>query len=425
MELLLPILAVVLLVGGVGVVAAAGIAVTSLLYICEPNEVLIISGKRRLLGDGREARYRTIKGGRVIRTPLVERVDRLDLTNMIIDVSVQNAYSKGGIPLHVQGVANVKIAGYEPQLSNAVERLLGKSREEVMKIASNVLEGNLRGVLSQLTPEQVNEDKLAFAEKLLEEAEHDLSRLGLVLDSMKIQNVSDDRGYLDAIGRQKSADLIKRARIAEAKAKAEAMIRDAENRRRARLAEIDSQQAIAVAEAERRIGDAQTRGTALIAEQEGQVAALLARAEAALGAEEARVEQTRRRLEADVIEPARASMEAGIAEAKGNASRILEDGRASVQVLEEMIRVWKEGGRDSKDIFLMQKLQAIMDSMAGTIGTVKVDRLTMLPDNDGSGSTARTAVRLVEELKGALGVDLPKLLETAAQGRARGSAEGA
>lgn len=402
--------------------AAVGLA-ANLLHICEPNEVLIFSGRRRRHADGVVKGYRIIKGGRGWRIPLIERVDRLDLTNMIIDVEVTGAYSKGGIPLNIQGVANIKIAGHDPLLGAAVERLLGKQRGEVIRMAKDVLEGNLRGVLSRLTPEEVNEDKIAFAEKLLEEAEHDLGRLGLALDTMKIQNVSDDRGYLDSLGRQQSAEIIKRSRIAEAKAKAAAIIRDAENRQRARLRQIEADEGIAVAQAERRVADAKTRSVALVAEERGRVDAEIARATAALEAEEARVEQVRLQLEADVIEPARASMEAGIAEARGRASRILEEGRATVQVLEEMIRVWKEAGPNARDIFLMQKLQAVLDSLVSTIGDVKVDRLTMLPTTSGDegGDTARRAVRLVEELRGAIGVDLPALVESAAGLRANPS----
>ncbi len=405
---------VVFVVGGLFV--AGTLVVNNLLYICEPNEVLVFSGR----GDGKRG-YRTIKGGRALRTPLIERVDRLDLTNMIIDVAVHNAYSKGGIPLTIQGVANLKVAGHQPLLDSAVERLLNKSRDEIMQIAKDVLEGNLRGVLSQLTPEQVNEDKIAFAEKLLEEAEHDLSRLGLVLDTMKVQNVSDERGYLDSIGRKSSAEIIRSARIAEAKAKARATIQDATNRQRARLKEIESDKAVSVAEAERRIADATTRAGALVAEAEGKVNAEIEKANGALEAEEARVEQVRLQLEADVIEPASANMEATIAAAKGRSARILEEGRSTVQVLEEMIEVWKSAGTNARDIFLMQKLQAVMNSLVSTIGTVQVDRYPMLPEASpgGGDDTTRKAVRLVEELRGALGVDLPKLLETAAGSRGK------
>jgi flotillin len=421
-EIVGSIVGVLAVVGVAAVGAAAGLA-GNLLYICEPNEVLIFSGRRRAAAGGARG-YRIIKGGRGWRVPLVERVDRLDLTNMIIEVEVHGAYSKGGIPLNVQGVANIKIAGHEPVLGAAVERLLGKPREELVKMAKDVLEGNLRGVLSRLTPEEVNEDKIAFAEKLLEEAEHDLGRLGLVLDTMKIQNVWDERGYLDSIGRKQSAEVIKRSRIAEARAKAAAITRDADNRQRARLQQVDAEEQIAIANAERRVVDAKTRALAMVAEQEGQVKSDIAKATAAVEAEEARVEKVRRQLEADVIEPAKADMEAGINAAKGRAATILEKGRATSKVLEDMIVVWQESGPSARDIFLMQKLNTVMAQLVSTVGTVRIDRITMLPGGtDGTGDTARRAVRLVEELKGALGVDLPRLLESAMDPSARATHE--
>lgn len=408
---LIVILAVLGVVGS-GALGAAGMLARNLLYICEPNEVLIFSGR----GEG-DRGYRVVKGGRGWRIPLLERVDRLDLTNMIIDVSVANAYSAGGIPLSIQGVANVKIAGHDPVLGNAVERMLGKPREEVARIAKEVLEGNLRGVLSRLTPEEVNEDKISFAEKLLDEAEPDLARLGLVLDTMKIQNVHDDRGYLDSIGRRQSAEVIKRSRIAEARAKAAAILRDAENRKRARAKEVETDSEIGRAQSERRIGDARTKGRAMIAEAIGQVNSAIARAEAALEAEQARVEQVRLQLDADVLQPAAASMNADISAAQGKAARILEEGRATVKVLEEMIAVWEKAGDQARDIFLMQKFQSVMAAMVDTIGAVKVDRITMLPAGGPAESSAARAIAVVEELKGALGVDLPKLLQDQAAKR--------
>ena len=197
---------VILALLGVGALAfvALLLVIKNVLYVCQPNEVLIFSGRRRETQDGKIYGYRIIRGGRAIRVPLFETVDRMDLTNMIIDVQVKNAYSKGGIPLNIQGFANIKVPGEEPLLNNTLERFLGRGREAIMKTARETLEGNLRGVLSTMTPEQVNTDKETFAQRLAAEAEHDLSKLGLVLDTLKIQNVSDEVGYLDAMGRQRS-----------------------------------------------------------------------------------------------------------------------------------------------------------------------------------------------------------------------------
>ena len=152
------ILIVILFLAGV----TLALVVKNLLYVCQPSEVLVFSGRPRTSAVGAIG-YRIIKGGRGLRMPLIERVDRVDLTNMIIEITVRNAYSKGGIPLTVQGVANIKVPGEFPLLHNALERFLGRTRDEIMRVARETLEGNLRGVLATLTPEQVNEDKEAFA----------------------------------------------------------------------------------------------------------------------------------------------------------------------------------------------------------------------------------------------------------------------
>jgi flotillin len=89
---------------------------------------------------GRKVGYRIIKGGRALRIPLLETVDSMDLTNMPIEVAVQGAYSKGGIPVNVHGIANVKIAGEQPVLDNAIERFLGVDRARIMAIAKDTLE---------------------------------------------------------------------------------------------------------------------------------------------------------------------------------------------------------------------------------------------------------------------------------------------
>ena len=195
--------------------------VRSLLYVSAPNEALIFSGRVRRVGQ-REVGYRVARGGRALRMPLFEVVDSVELSNIAIDIEVKGAYSKGGIPLNVHGVANVKLPGEDPLLNNAVERFLGKQLPEIMRIAKETLEGNLRGVLAQLTPEEVNQDKARFAHTLLEEAEHDLNRMGLVLDTLKIQNITDDVGYLNSIGRIQGAKVRMEAAIAEAKARADA-----------------------------------------------------------------------------------------------------------------------------------------------------------------------------------------------------------
>jgi flotillin len=394
------------------------LVIKNLLFICQPNEVLIFSGGQSGSAGGRKVGYRIIKGGRAIRVPLFEVVDRMDLTNMPIEVQVAGAYSKGGIPLNVHGIANVKIAGEQPVLDNAIERFLGVPREKIMAVAKETLEGNLRGVLATLTPEEVNEDKIKFAQSLLDEAEDDLRRLGIELDTLKIQDVSDDKGYLDSIGRKQSAEVQKRAVIAEARSSAEAAVRAASNRQETEISQLDAKLGALRADNARRVADAQTRAAAMIAEAQGQVAARLARAEVELDVQKARVEQVRRQLQADVLEPARAARAAAEADAKGQAATIVEQGRATAQAMDHIAATWRRVGPAAREVFLMQKVDELMRIVMGTVGELKVDRLTMLggAGNGGNGSgaphngdLATLATRIIatnEQIKAVAGVDL-------------------
>jgi flotillin len=390
------------------------LVIKRVLYVCQPSEVLIFSGRRRVSANGQVAGYRIIRGGRGIRIPLFETVDRMDLTNMIIDVRVANAYSKGGIPLTVQGVANIKIPGEEPLLNNCLERFLGKSRDEIMKIARETLEGNLRGVLATLTPEQVNKDKEEFAAKLAEEAEQDLSRLGLVMDTLKIQNVSDDVGYLDAIGRQISAQIRRSAQIAEAEARAEAAEQRWRNTMNGELSKLDAEIEIARKENERRVADARTRREAMIAQQLAEVQALVAQASAEVDTQDARIEQVRLQLQADVLQPAEAACREAEENAKGDAAKIVEQGKATAKVLTDIADRYNTSGTAGRDILLMQKLVPLMTKMAGSMGDLKVDRLTVL-GKGGSGSDndelAGKLVNYSEQIKAATGIDVPALVK--------------
>jgi flotillin len=396
------------IIGVVGLLLVT-LTVKKLLYICQPNEVLIFSGGKSRHGD-RPVPYKPIKGGRKIKIPLFEVVDRMDLTNMAINVSVSGAFSKGGITLNVDGVANVKIAGEEPLLGNAVQRLLKKGRAEIANIAKETLEGNLRGVLATLTPEEVNADKLAFAQRLMDEADHDLNRLGLVLDTLKIQNVSDSVGYLDSIGRISGAEVRKKAVIVEANAQADAVVQDAENVRETELVRVDAEVRTMQAEAARKVTDAQTMQSALVAESRGEIGAAVVQARAELDVQKARIEQVKQQLEADVVTPARARCQAAISSARGDAAKIVEEGKATVEALSLVTRAWKTAGKDGRDVFLMQKLDSLIGTLTHTLEAVKVDRVTVLGTGLGRGGAGSDlAPRLInanEQLKAALGVDL-------------------
>ncbi|MBS1713585.1 MAG: flotillin family protein [Armatimonadetes bacterium] len=386
------------------------LSLRALFYVCAPNQVIIFSGQNRRVG-ARNVGYRVLKGGNTLRRPFIERVDVLDLSNMIIELNATGAYSKGGVPLNVQGVANVKIAGHEPVLNNAIERFLGKSRADIMGIAKATLEGSLRGVLATLTPEQINEDRNLFAEKLVQEVEQDMTALGLVVDTLKIQNITDDVKYLDSIGRIRNAELLSSARIAESQARADAVVRAAENQLQEVQSQMTAQTSVANADAQKRLTDALTRRDSVIAEERAAVAALLAQAEADIAVQKARLEQVRRKLEADVIQPAMAECEAMEQQAAADVAAIIEDGKAKAEALTRMSQSWQEAGDQAREIFLLQKIEGVIRQVTSTISETNVGKMTLIDakTSGANGSDPVSPARLMalnEQLKQMFGIDL-------------------
>ena len=344
---------------------------------------------------------------------------------MPIEVAVQGAYSKGGIPLNVHGIANVKIAGEQPVLDNAIERFLGVDRARIMSIAKDTLEGNLRGVLATLTPEELNQDKIKFAQSLLSEAEDDLRRLGLELDTLKIQDVSDDvelpgQHRAQAVGRGAEERAHRRGPrqggVAPCSRRATgARPRCRRSRRRSRHRARRQR-----APAGRRADPRRARWSR---RRRGRSPSQLARAEGELEVQKARIEQVKRQLAADVLEPARASKAAAEASAKGAAAQIVEQGRATAAAMGEIAATWRQVGPSARSVFLMQKVADLMRIVMSTVGPLKVDRLTVLggigggangAGGDGAGGglpdlTGRL-IAASEQIKAATGIDIAAAL---------------
>ncbi|MBU1067979.1 flotillin family protein [Myxococcota bacterium] len=387
--------------------------IRNVIHICPPNKVLIFSGRYRNIvidhGDQQVRKrvgYRIIRGGRGFRWPLFETVDSLDLTNINIEVKVEDAYAKNAIPLSVAGIANLKIAGDEPIIRNSIERFLGRPRSEIIRIAQETLEGNLRGVLATMTPEEVNEDRIRFIKELQNEADEDLAKLGLVLDTLKIQNISDKVQYLESIGRIRNADVQRDARVAQAKNWAEATVREAINRKEKEIMKIQVGRRTAEAEFAKRLKDAITRREAVIAEERGKVAAQVAKAEAELFMQTARKIQVTHQLEADMIAPAIARRDSDLANAEGAVAQQIEEGRARAAALRAIVLTWKACGDSGRDIFMLQKLDAILPKTLEVLTKARVDRITYLGAGDSAGGRS---ARLVEEIKASVGVDLSKI----------------
>jgi flotillin len=412
------------------VVVVAVITIRSLIVIVPPNRAAVLTGRHRQLPSGESVGYRSVIGGRTLRVPILEAVNHISLETFPIEIEVTNAFSKGNIPLNIEAIAAVKIASQpETVFNNAVERLLGKTEGEIMHMAKDTLMGNLRGVLATLTPEEVNEDRLGFARALSEDAGEDLAALGFHLDVLKIQNVSDERGYLEAIGRKRAAEAVRDAEIAEADAAAETRQRQADARQRAEIKEAEAAVRISEAQNQLRVRKAELDREAQIVERTAVVKAQESEVEAQKALETRRVEREKLRLQADVVEPANAERTAALARAQGEAAPILERGRASAQVLQMLYDQVKAGGDQAFAVLLAEKLPQLLQTSVEAVQGVDIDRVVVLDGGTGTGVSnavnqrVQGALGTVEAISSAVGVDIQSVLQAAAR-RVEGKKEG-
>ena len=357
--------------------------VNALVQICDPNKILIISGRNYKRQDGQVLGYRVIYGGRTFRIPILETVKTMDLTTMPVPIEVTNAYSKGGTPLDIQAIANVKIARDEAVIGNAIERFLGRGPEEISRVARETLEGNLRGVVALLTPEQLNEDRLEFAQRIASDVQDDLSKLGLHLDTLKIQSVSDQLDYLNSIGRRQIANIVRDAEIAESNAVAEAEQIEADSNKQAEVAQTQARTVIQEKENELRRITAEVEKQARIEEERTQAAAAEARARAQRELQTIRAELEQARLEVEKILPARAQQTAQEFQARGASATLEENAKAAAQASQLLVKVWQDTGVDASQLFLVQQLEMVLREAGRIPSRLHLREVNVIDNGDG------------------------------------------
>jgi len=403
--------------GGLGLAFVALVFVAKqFLFVGRPNELLIFSGREYTTADGHTRGYRVIHGGFAWRIPLLEMVDRMDLTTIPIELHVNNAYSKGGIPLALHAIAQVKVSSKPGQYDNAIERFLGRDPDEIRQVAKETLEGHLRGIIAQMTPEEVNEDRLKFAQELVDEAGEDFNRLGLTLDTLKVQMVSDDVSYLDSIGREQLANVLADAEIAESTAKADAEEAQAGYAREGQVANEKAETAIKQRENGLRQRVAELEAVAKSEEERAEQGALAARARAEQALQEIRAKLEHLRLSADLVLPADAQRKASEMKARADAAQIAADGQAMAEVLEMMRGAWVKAGPDAKDIFLIQQLENVLSTVTEKVRNMEIGEVTLLDGGNGHAlpqhiaAMPATVGAVLREFTETTGVDITGIL---------------
>lgn len=197
-----------------------------------PNQVLVISGRKHRVvdpdGTVSQVGFRVVKGGGVFVWPVFEKVDVLSLELLTIDVNTPEVYTSKGVPVRVDGVAQIKVKGDDISISTAAEQFLSKGTDEIKNIATQTMEGHLRAILGTLTVEEIYQNRDAFATKVQEVAAGDMANMGLQIVSFTIRDIRDAQGYLEALGKPRIAQVKRDAQIAQAEADRDAMIKSSQ-----------------------------------------------------------------------------------------------------------------------------------------------------------------------------------------------------
>ena len=387
-----------------------------LLCICGPNEILVISGRRHVLADGSSVGYKVLHGGRGIRIPILEEINRMDTRIVPVMVEVKNAYSRGGIPLVVHAIANVKIATDPGLVRNAIERLLNVPASGIATVARQTLEGVLREVVAELTPEEVNEDRLKFAATLMRNAKDDFDKLGLELDVLKVQSVSDEQGYLNSLGRALIAGMIRDAENAENGARQVIAEAEAEARQRAETASKQAETAVLTTRNQLRAELAKLEAEAKAVENEAAMAEQTARAEAEQELQLLRAELERRRLEVEVTIPAEAARRAAEARARAEAAPALEAGKATAEALRLLSEQWGQAGGAGRELYVLQHLDELVAHAANRVAESRLGELSVVDGGDGQSYARamamypRAVAQVVAAVGEVLGTDMNKIL---------------
>ncbi|XP_017465204.1 PREDICTED: flotillin-1 isoform X1 [Rhagoletis zephyria] len=192
---------------------------------CGPNEALVVSGCCHM-------KPLLVPGGRAFVWPTIQRVQRISLNTMTLQVESPCVYTSQGVPISVTGIAQVKIQGQnEDMLLTACEQFLGKGESEIQHIALVTLEGHQRAIMGSMTVEEIYKDRKKFSKQVFEVASSDLANMGITVVSYTIKDLRDEegdsKGYLRSLGMARTAEVKRDARIGEAEARCDAQIKEA------------------------------------------------------------------------------------------------------------------------------------------------------------------------------------------------------
>ncbi len=425
-----------------------------------PNEALIIAGGRKrtvTLADGtkRKVGYRYRLGGGVFVWPGMEKVYALPMDVISVSIRTPEVLTHGGVPILAEASAQVKIDSSDETIHLAAEQFLGVGRDGVRDVVVNVLEGKVREVIGTMTVEEITRGRHEFSSRVVKAVKEDFSRMGLVMLSFALKDISDTQGFIDALSKPQIAAAKRDAAIAQAETEKEAVIKSSQARKEAEVARLQAEALIAKAqwENEAKKAESQVAVNAKKAQADFSYELERHRLSQDLKKEEAKVKQVEkeeaiktesleiarkeRELEATVIKPAdarkyqiKAEAEAEefriAAEAKGKsealkleglaeADRIKATGLAEAEAMVRKAQAWEKYNQAAVLEMYIKALPELARAVSEPLS--KVDKIVIVGGDKELGTTKITAqvaqvlAQMPEVVKSLTGADIHEFLK--------------
>lgn len=413
---------------------------------CPSDKVLVIYGK-----TGGDRSSKCVHGGASFVWPLIQDYQWLDLAPIPIDIALKGALSKQNIRVNTPSTFTVGISTETGVMENAAERLLGLNLQAVREQASDIIFGQMRVVLATMDIESINADRDLLIEKITNGIEVELKKVGLRLINVNIKDITDESGYIDALGKEASSRAINEAKVSVSERERDGAIGSA-NADRERRIQVASAQAsategenlskikVAQSDAQRREQEAEAERLAVAAEKVKSAQASQEAYAAEANAERGRSEREQASQHADIIIPAeieKLKIET-LAEADAEKTRRLKKGEADgVQSIMEaeakgtlaalqskaegFARIVEAAGNAelASTLLVTEQLPQLVAEQVKAIANLKIDNITVWDSGKGEGGKNDTA-NFVSGLVGVLpplhqitknaGIELPEFL---------------
>lgn len=418
---------------------------------CPSDKILVIYGK---IGshEGETRSAKCVHGGASFIWPIIQFYEYLDLTPISIEVNLQNALSKQNIRVDVPSRFTVGISTEKGIMQNAAERLLGLKLPEIQELAKDIIFGQLRLVVATMDIEEINTDRDKFLAEVSVNVETELKKIGLRLINVNVTDITDESGYIAALGKEAAAQAINDAKktvaeknkdgaIGEAQAIRDQRINVAEANALAVQGENQAKITVVDSEAIRREREAEAYRRATAAEKVQNAKALEEAYEAEKQAEIARATKNKATKEADVIilaeiDKRKAAIDAEAEaerlrrQAQGEADAIYAKMEARARGMQEMLSKQADGLKqiveaaggnadDAIKLMIADKMEKLVETQVEAIKNIKIDKVTVwdnMGGKDGSPTTANflsglmKSVPPMQEMFDMAGMELPSYL---------------